>query len=186
MASSREPKTHFALSWESSTATRLNSAPFIPAFRRNCGLDRVICAATAKQGAPDVCLGCGRNDGLIQRFEPAFRNHLAGRYAQIADIQRLVYTNDQPAAALAALSQRLPIDATIQYEIVKDIAQFRGRLDTLDLNYGQEIENVQNVEMVPPAEEVQAFTMRYGTYQFCKSQGLPMRPFKEAMQAVPN
>jgi hypothetical protein len=29
-------------------------------------------------------------------------------------------------------------------------------------------------------------TERYGTYRFCKAQRLPMRSFKDAMQAVPN
>jgi len=126
------------------------------------------------------------NDGLIQRFQPSFRDQLAGHYAQIADMQRLISANDQTAAGMAALAQRLPIDPAIRYEIVKDIAQFSGRLDTLDLNYGQEIENVQKVEMVPPARDAQAMTTRYGTYQFCKDHGLPMRSFKDAMQAVPN
>jgi len=29
-------------------------------------------------------------------------------------------------------------------------------------------------------------TERWGTYQFCKAHGLPMRLFKDAMIAVPN
>ena len=29
-------------------------------------------------------------------------------------------------------------------------------------------------------------TERWGTYQFCKAHGLPMRSFKDAMVAVPN
>jgi hypothetical protein len=136
--------------------------------------------------SPTYAWDAAVNDGLIQRFDPSFRRQLAGHYAQIADMQRLIAANDLAAAGLAALTQRLPMDATIRYGIVKEIEEFNGRLDALDLVYGQEIENVQTVEMLPPAEEARAATERYGTYQFCKAHDLPMRSFEEAMQAVPN
>ena len=126
------------------------------------------------------------NEGLAQRFEPSFRRQLAGHYAQIPQIQNLIEANDEAERGLVVLTYRLPIESTIRYSIVKEIEQFNGRLDTLDLNYGQEIENIQNVGMLPPAKEAQAVTERYGTYQFCKAQGLPMRSFTEAMEAVSN
>src|SRR5688572_8475743 len=126
------------------------------------------------------------NDGLVQRFEPSFRRHLAGHYAQIAAIQNLIADNDETERGLVALTHRLSLESAVRYSIVKEIEQLSGRLDTLDLYYGQEIENIQNVGMLPPAEEAQALTERYGTYQFCKARSLPMRSFKDAMQAVPN
>ena len=126
------------------------------------------------------------SDGLIQRFEPSFRRQLAGHYAQIGSIESLIRANDATEAGLVALSHPLPLEATVRYNLVKEIEQLNGRLDTLDLNFGQEIENIQNVGMLPPAEEAQAVTERYGTYKFCKAHGLPLRPYKEAMQAVPN
>lgn len=126
------------------------------------------------------------NDGLIQHFAPSFRRQLAGHYAQTALLQDLISANDTTQLGLAALTHRLPLEPTVRYYIVKEIEQLSGRLDSLDLYYGQEIENIQKVKMLPPAEEAQAVTERYGTYQFCKAQGLPMRSFKEAMEAVPN
>jgi len=126
------------------------------------------------------------NDGLMQRFDPSFRNELRGHYAVIPQINNLVSANDATEQGLAALAHRLPLESTVRYYIVKEIEQLSGRLDTLDLDYGQQIENIQKVKMLPPAEHSQAATERYGTYKFCKAHGLPMRSFKEAMQAVPN
>lgn len=40
--------------------------------------------------------------------------------------------------------------------------------------------------MTPPAADARAVTQRYGTFGFCRAQRLPMRAYKEAMQAVPN
>lgn len=62
----------------------------------------------------------------------------------------------------------------------------RGRLEYLDDLNGQLIEYIQKAGMIPPPETAQAVTERYGTYKFCKAHRLPMRPFKDAMQAEPN
>ena len=51
---------------------------------------------------------------------------------------------------------------------------------------GQVIDYIERIGMVPAAKPAQANTERYGTYLFCKAHNLPMRSFKEAMQAVPN
>jgi hypothetical protein len=48
------------------------------------------------------------------------------------------------------------------------------------------IENIQKVAMLPDPKVAQSVTQRYGTYKFCKEHGLPMRPFEEAMRAIPN
>ena len=126
------------------------------------------------------------NDGLIQRFEPSFRRQLAGHYAQTVQMQNLIAANDVTESGLIALAHRLPLESAVRYNIVKEIEQFISRLEALDLNYGQQIENIQKVGMLPPPDEAQAVTERYGTYQFCKAHRLPLRPYKEAMQAVPN
>lgn len=126
------------------------------------------------------------SEGLMYRFDASFRRQLAGHYSLIGTIGNAISANDEAAYGLSVLTHRLPLDSTTRYNIVKDIEQLIGRFENLDLNYGQEIENIQNVGMVPPIEEAKVLTERYGTYQFCKSQGLPMRPYEEAMRAVPN
>ncbi len=125
-------------------------------------------------------------DGTILRFEPAFRRLLAGHYGGLPDIREMNSANDATEEGLVALTHALPLDSTARYSIVKEIEQLRGRLEYLDLMNGQVIDDVQKVKMLPPAQEARAVTQRYGTYQFCKARGLPMRSFKEAMQAVPN
>ena len=58
--------------------------------------------------------------------------------------------------------------------------------DHLNLINGQVIDYVERLGMLPKSGEARAVTERYGTYRFCKAQRLPMRSFKDAMQAVPN
>lgn len=127
------------------------------------------------------------SDGLVQRFEPTIRRQLAGHYTQVTTILRnLITANNDAEQGMVALTHRLPLEPAVRYSIVKEMEQLSGRLDYLDLIHGQAIDYIQSVGMLPPAEEAQELTKRYGTYQFCKKQGLPMRSFKEAMQAVPN
>ena len=44
---------------------------------------------------------------------------------------------------------------------------------------------VEQFDLAPPSEEARTLTESYGTHQFCKARALPMRSFKEAMQATP-
>ena len=125
-------------------------------------------------------------DGVIRHLEPQLRSDLAVHYAQIAQIQEMTKANDDIEKSLVVLARPLPLDAAVRYSIIRDIEQLSGRLRYLDLLYGLAIDHVQKVGMVPSAGEARAMTERYGTYQYCKSQGLPMRSFERAMQAVPN
>jgi len=126
------------------------------------------------------------NDGLIQRYEPSIRRQLGGHYKSLEPIQDATWANNESEQGLSALAHRLPLDPVVRYSIVKDIEQLNARLENMDVLHGQIIDYVQKVGMLPPAEEARAVTERYGTYRFCKAQGLPMRSFKEAMEAVPN
>jgi hypothetical protein len=126
------------------------------------------------------------NDGIVQRFDPSLRRQLAGHYAQLVTLRDMNAANLESGEGLVALSHRLPLDPAVRYSIIRDIEQLTGRLEYLNILNGQVIDYIQRVRMVPSAAEAQAITKGYGTYHFCKAQGLPLRPFKEAMQAVPN
>ena len=126
------------------------------------------------------------SDGTIQRLEEPVRHQLAGHYTMLASIRNMNWANNQAEQGLAALTHRLPLDPTVRYSIIKEIEQLSDRLEHLDLLNGQIIDYLQKVDMLPPEGEARLVTQRYGTYRFCKAQALPMRSFKEAMQAVPN
>jgi hypothetical protein len=96
------------------------------------------------------------------------------------------WANDQSDKGLKALTHRLPLDPTVRYSIIAEIEQLSGRLEHLDLLNGQVIDYLQKASMLPPAGEARSVTERYGTYRFCKARDLPMRSFKDAMEAVPN
>ena len=126
------------------------------------------------------------SEGQIQRFDPVFRRQLGGHYTQLKTIERIRWENDEAEPALLVLSHRLPLDSQVRYSIMKDLDQMGDRLAALDVLNGQVIDHIADVGMVPGPERAREVTERYGTYQFCKRHQLPMRSFKEAMQAIPN
>jgi hypothetical protein len=101
-------------------------------------------------------------------------------------MRELLSANNAIEPGLVALTHPLPLDPTVRYSIVKEIEQLRGHLEYLDLLNGQVIDYVERVGMLPNPKDARAVTERYGTYRFCKAHRLPMRSFKDAMQAVPN
>ena len=126
------------------------------------------------------------DEGSVQRFEPDFRRQLAGHYAQLANVGTMNSASNESEAGFMALTHSMPLDSSSRYAIVREIEQLSGRLQYLDTINGQILDYIEHLEMVPPAGDAQAVTERYGTYRFCKARGLPLRPFNEAMQAVPN
>jgi len=126
------------------------------------------------------------NDGTAQRLDPSIRRALSGHYGRLPEFWQMTTANDASSQGFLALTYRMPLDPAVRYSIVKEIEQVRGRMETMDYNNGQVIDYIQQVDMIPPAEQARAVVTRYGTYHFCKAHGLPMRPLKDAMQAVPN
>jgi hypothetical protein len=126
------------------------------------------------------------SDGTIRSFEPALRRQLAGHYIQLLQLREIIWENNAAEPSFVALTHPLPLDPAVRYEIIKDLERMRGRLEYLDDLNGQLIEYIQKAGMIPPPETARVVTERYGTYKFCKAHGMPMRPFKDAMQAVPN
>lgn len=128
----------------------------------------------------------GISDGVAQRFDPRIRRQLAGHYASLAEVLRINAANDEDTKALVALARPLPLDPSVRYALLNQIERLSGRLQLLDIQNGQVIDYIEQIGMVPPPAPARALAVRYGTYQFCKAHRLPMRPFKEAMEAVPN
>jgi hypothetical protein len=126
------------------------------------------------------------NDGVVQRLDLAIRRQLAGHYAALVSLARLNDLNGEAEGQLMVLAQPLRLDPSVQYSIIGELTRLSSRLQWLDLQNGQVLDYIEHIGMVPSAEQVRAVTQRYGTYRFCKAQRLPMRSFKEAMQAIPN
>jgi hypothetical protein len=126
------------------------------------------------------------SDGTIRSFDPTLRRQLAGHYIQISQMREIGLENNATEPSLVALTHPMPLDPSVKYAIIKDLERMRGRLEYLDTLNGQLIENIQKAGMLPPPANAIAATQRYGTYQFCKAHGLPLRPFNDAMVAVPN
>jgi len=127
------------------------------------------------------------DDGTAQRISPTMRRLLAGHYGQLHELETINQRNTIDADyGYIALTQPLPLDPTVRYSIVKEIEQERGRMEYIDYLNGQAIDYIQRLGMLPPPKDAIKITERWGTYQFCKAHGLPMRSFKDAMVAVPN
>ena len=126
------------------------------------------------------------SDGTTQRLQPSIRRILAGYYGQIPELADINAANTAADQGFIALTHPLPLDATVRYSIVKEIEQMRARMEYMDYLSGQVIDYLERSGMLPPPKDAIAVTERYGTYRFCKVHGLPMRPFKDAMRAIPN
>ena len=126
------------------------------------------------------------NDGVVQRLDPAVRRQFAGHYVSLANLAAMNELNGEAERQLMVLAQPLRLDPSVQYSIIGELTRLSGRLQWLDTQNGQVIDYIEHIGMVPSAEQARAVTKRYGTYRFCEAHGLPMRSFKDAMQAVPN
>lgn len=127
------------------------------------------------------------DDGTTQRISPRMRRILAGHYGQLHELETINQRNTIDADfGYIALTQPLPLDPTVRYLVMKEIEQERARMEYVDYLNGQVIDYIHSLGMLPPPKDAITTTERWGTYQFCKAHGLPMRSFKDAMVAVPN
>lgn len=126
------------------------------------------------------------NDGTAQRISQRIRRILAGHYGQLSEMWGINQANNDADYGYLALTHPLPLDPTVRYSIMKEIEQERARMEYVDYLNGQVIDYIQSLGMLPPPKDAIKTTERWGTYQFCKAHGLPMRSFKDAMVAVPN
>ena len=126
------------------------------------------------------------SDGMASRFDPAVRRELSQYYSQVGKITEMISLNDQSRQRLATMASPLPLDPMVRFTLLSELETLSGRAEFLNNLFGRMIDHVQKVDMIPPADEVRASTERFGTYRFCKAQGLPIHAFKDAMQAVSN
>jgi hypothetical protein len=126
------------------------------------------------------------NDGTIQRLDPSIRRALAGHYGRLPELWDINRANSESNQGFVVLTHAVPLDAAMRFSILKEIEQVRGRMETMDYNNGQVIDYIEQVKMLPFAEQARAIVTRYGTYRFCKTHRLPMRSFEDAMKAIPN
>lgn len=125
-------------------------------------------------------------DGVAQRFEPALRRELGLHYAQVDFIEAMTRQNNADYQELFGLGRPVPLDPGVRFELLRTLDRLRGRIEYMDLLSGQLIDHIAKAGMLPPAADVRRDVERFGTYGFCRSQRLPLRPFAEAMAAVPN
>ncbi len=125
-------------------------------------------------------------DGVSSHLDPRLREELSAHYAQTQSLVPLTERNGEDYQALLSLSQPIPLDPMVRYTLLRTLDQMRGRLSFMDLQSGQLIDHIAKVEMIPPAATARAEVERFGTYKFCRAQGLPMRSFADAMKPVDN
>ena len=126
------------------------------------------------------------SDGVAPRFDPKLRSELNDHYRQAVTVQDDSVKNTEEFTSLQFLKRAIPLDPMVRYTLHARLDALRGRADFMDLQSGQLIDHIETVGMVPDAALARRDVERFGTYKFCKAQGLPMRSFTGAMRAVPN
>lgn len=125
-------------------------------------------------------------DGTAARLLPELRRELADQYTQAAIVRAETQSNLEDQMTLQMLGRPLRLDAVVRFSLIERLERLRGRVEFMDLQAGQLIDHIKTVRMVPRSADAVRDVERFGTYKFCKSQGLPMRSFADAMKAVSN
>ena len=125
-------------------------------------------------------------DGVTSRLDPDLRRELSSHYEQVRIASELTERNGVDYRKALTLSYPLRLDPSVRYSILTTLDELRGRAEFVDIESGQMIDHVTRMGMIPSAQRVRADVERYGTYQFCKKHGLPMRPYAAAMRPVAN
>ena len=126
------------------------------------------------------------SDGVSSHLDPSLRKELSGHYAQVQMLVELTRQNNVDQNRVLALSKPLPLDPSVRFSILELLEQMRGRTEFMGLLAGQMIDHIAKAGMTPRQGVVREALSRYGTYKFCRAEGLPTRPIKEAMTALPN
>ncbi len=126
------------------------------------------------------------SDGVAPRFAPTFRSELIDHYMQAATVQDQSMKNTEEFTSLRTLNRAIPLDPMVRFTLLNRIDTLRGRVDFMSLQSGQLIDHIHKVGMVPDPELAKRDVTRFGTYRFCRTHGLPMRSFADAMTAIPN
>ncbi|MCY7271290.1 MAG: hypothetical protein LH485_04450 [Sphingomonas bacterium] len=151
--------------------------------------DEVISKFVLRMPSKDYADGAWQgaiSDGVASRFDPKLRSVLNDHYMQAATVQDESVRNTEEFTSLQSLKRAIPLDPMVRYTLLERLDALRGRADFMDLQSGQIIGHIQKVGMVPDVARAKRDVERFGTYKFCKAQGLPMRSFTDAMRAVPN
>lgn len=126
------------------------------------------------------------SDGVAPRFDPKLRSELNDHYSQAATVQDESVRNTEEFTSLRTLGRAIPLDPMVRYTLLERLDALRGRADFMDLQSGQLINHIEKAVMVPDAISARRDVERFGTYKFCKTHGLPLRSFADAMKSVPN
>ena len=120
------------------------------------------------------------SDGVSTHLDPALRQELDAHYDAVRSMIDLTARNNVDYQRLLSLSRPLPLDPMVRFSLLQTLDELRGRTGFMALQSGQMIEHIVRVGMVPPPAETHDSVTRFGTYQFCRAQGLPTRPLAEA------
>ena len=120
------------------------------------------------------------SDGVSAHLDPALRQELDAHYGEVRSMIDLTARNNVDYQRLLSLSRPLPLDPMVRFSLLQTLDELRGRTGFMALQSGQMIEHIVRVGMVPPPAETHDSVTRFGTYQFCRAQGLPTRPLAEA------
>ena len=125
-------------------------------------------------------------DGVAPRFDPGLRSELIDHYMQAATVEAGGNRIDDAFTSLQTLKRPIPLDPMVRYSLLNRLDTLRGQVDFMDRQSGQLIDHIQKVAMVPNATTAKGDVERFGTFQFCRAQKLPVRSFAEAMTPVLN
>ena len=88
-------------------------------------------------------------DGVLLRFDPALRRVLNTHYTQV-DALTAMTPERRRLSGPVRLSRAIPLDPGVRLQLLTTLDRLRGRIEFMDLQSGQMIDNIANAEMARP------------------------------------
>lgn len=123
-------------------------------------------------------------DGVTTHFDRVMRDELNTAYTRVNQLNEATSTNNVAYPQLFGSSRPLPIDSGSRLAFLRTLDELRGRVELMSLISGQIIGNIERAGLAPDTNEVRTLVEHGGTRQFCRSQGLAMRDFNEAIRPI--
>jgi hypothetical protein len=124
-------------------------------------------------------------DGVNAHLPPNVRRGLNLGYTKNRQLAGLNSENNAAYQRLLSLSRPLPLDASVRFALLQELDELRGRVELMSHLSGQSMANWRDAGMLPRADlSGRTISAVSGTYRFCRSQRLPVRPVGDAATPI--
>jgi hypothetical protein len=111
-------------------------------------------------------------EGVSSHLAPAMRRELNGHYARVRSMNELSAKNAADAQQLLSLSEPLPLDPIVRFNLLQKLNELRGRVEHMSFVSSLMIDYIRKAGLAP---SMSSRAGRSKAADFCRAQRLPLR-----------